>query len=83
MFIRRQSARVKKSGRFSKIGGLLASVPSISRPSFRAACLRKIVWELFRTGTLATQAKARGARASGNEMIIFQDSADISMAHQL
>ena len=42
---------------FSKIGGLLASVPSISRPSFRAACLRKIVWELFfRTGTLATQA---------------------------
>ena len=43
---------------FSKIGGLLASVPSISRPSFRAACLRKIVWELFfRTGTLATQAR--------------------------
>ena len=42
---------------FSKIGSLLASVPSISRPSFRAACLRKIVWELFfRTGTLATQA---------------------------
>ena len=57
MLIRRQSARVKKSGHFSKIGGLLASVPSISRPSFRAACLRKIVWELFfRTGTLATQA---------------------------
>ena len=42
---------------FSKIGGLLASVPSISRPNFRAACLRKIVWELFFwTGTLATQA---------------------------
>ena len=33
-------------------------VPSISRPNFRAACLRKIVWELFfRTGTLPTQAK--------------------------
>jgi len=43
---------------FSKIGGLLASVPSISRPNFRAACLWKIVWELFfRTGTLATQAR--------------------------
>ena len=60
MLIRRQSARVKKSGRFSKIGGLLASVPSISRPNFRAACLRKIVWELFfRTGTLASQASGR------------------------
>ena len=59
MLIRRQSARVKKSGRFSKIGGLLASVPSISRPNFRAACLRKIVWELFfRTGTLATQSNS-------------------------
>ena len=57
MLIRRQSARVKKSGRFSKIGGLIASVPSISRPNFRSACLRKIGWELlFRTGTLATQA---------------------------
>ena len=61
MLIRRQSAGVKKSGRFGKIGGLLASVPSISRPKFRAACLRKIVWELFfRTGTLATQVKRLG-----------------------
>ena len=57
MLIRRQSARVKKSGRFPKLGGLLASVPSISQPHFRAACLRKIVWKLFRlTGMLATQA---------------------------
>ena len=39
-------------------------IPSISRPNFRAACLRKIVWELFfRTGTLATQAIVRHVSA--------------------
>ena len=42
---------------FSKIGGLLASVPSVSCPNFRAASLQKIGSKLFcRTGTLATQA---------------------------
>ena len=30
---------------FSKIGDLLASVPSVSCPNFRAASLRKIVFE--------------------------------------
>ena len=46
----------KKGRRFSKIGGLLASVPSVSCSNFRAASLQKIVWLLFlRTGTLATQ----------------------------
>ena len=40
-----------------KLGWEIESVPSVSRPNFCAACLRKIVWELFfRTGTLATQA---------------------------
>ena len=44
---------------FSKIGGLLASVPSVSCPNFRAASLQKIGSKLFcRTGTLATQATA-------------------------
>ena len=47
----------RKGGRFSKIGGLLVSVSSVSCPNFRAASLHKIVWVLFfRTGTLATQA---------------------------
>ena len=42
---------------FSKIGGLLASFPSVSCPNFRAASLQKIVWQLFfRTDTLVTQA---------------------------
>ena len=43
---------------FSNIGGLLASVPSVSCPNVRAASLRKIVSKLFfrRRGTLATQA---------------------------
>ena len=51
------SSQPLKGGRFSKIGGLLASVPSVSCPNFRAASLRKIVSKLFcRTGTLATQA---------------------------
>ena len=55
--LHQSEAPVRGRTGFSKIVGLLASVPSISRPNFRAACLRKIVWELFfRTGTLATQA---------------------------
>ena len=42
---------------FSKIGGLLASVPSVSCPNFRAASWRKVVSKLFcPTGTLATLA---------------------------
>ena len=46
----------RKGGRFSKIGGLLASVSSVSSPNFGAASLHKIVWVLsFRTGTFTTQ----------------------------
>ena len=59
LLIRRQSPRVKKRWAFFKNRGLLASVPSVSCPNFRAASLWKIVWELFfRTETLATQANA-------------------------
>ena len=51
-------ASVRGRTGFSKIGGLLASVPSVSCPNFRAASLQKIGSKLFcRTGTLATQAR--------------------------
>ena len=51
---------------FSKIGGLLASLPSVSCPNFRAASLRKIISNHCRKGTLATQAKKSVNKGKGH-----------------